>query len=85
MGFTLGGAFNLGSGENPGFSVGTLGSQCLFVDRVQRGRSAVAIGDFVSPVQVSMLSWRAFMAWSWASTVDVDVFFSAAVSCCFTF
>ena len=75
MGFTLGGAFTLGSGKKPGFSVGTFGSRCIFVDRVQRGRSAVAIGDFFFPVQVSMVSWRAFMAWSWASTVDVDVFF----------
>ena len=52
MSCTLGGgAFTLESGGVPGFAVGTLGDRCLFVDRVQRGRSAVAIGDFIYLVQ----------------------------------
>ena len=51
MGFPLGGAFTLGAGGIPGVAVGTFGDKCLVVDRVQRGRSVVAIGVFVSPSQ----------------------------------
>ena len=80
MGCTLGGDFNIGAGGVPGVAVGTLGDRCLFVDRVRRGRPFLAIGDFVSPAQCSMLSWRALMALSYASTVDAGLFLSAAVS-----
>ena len=44
---TLGGALTLGAGGIHGFDVGTLGSQCLFVDIVRRGRSVVDTGAFV--------------------------------------
>ena len=79
---TLGGAFTLRTGGIPGVAVGTFGDKCLVVDRVQRSRSVVAIGDFVSPSQCSMVSWREFMACSWESTVDDGVFLSSAVICC---
>ena len=85
---TLGGAFTLGAGGVPGFAVGTLGDQFLFVDRLQRGRSVVTIGAFVSPAQCSMVSWRDLMDCVWESTVDDGVFLSAAVICfapCSTF
>ena len=77
---TIGGACNLGAGGVPGVDVGTLGELCFLVGRVRRGRSVVAVGDFVSPAQCSMLSWRALMALSYASTVDAGLFLSAAVS-----
>ena len=83
IGCTLGwGIFTLGAGGGPGFAVGTLGALFLIVDRLRRGGSVVAIGDFLSPSQLSMVSWRALMVWSWAYTVDDGVFLSAAVSCC---
>ena len=76
------GAFILGAGGVPGVSVGTLRAQCFCVNRVRRGRSVVDVGAFLSPSQCSMVSWRALMSWSCASTVDDGVFWSAVVSCC---
>ena len=82
MGFSLGGGlFTLGAGGVPSFSVVTLGYRCLFVDRLLRGVSDVAIGSFVSPIQCPIVSWRALRAWSLESTLDDSVFLSAAVSC----
>ena len=83
MGCTFGGgAFALGAGGVTGFAVGTFGDQCLFVDRVRRGRPAVSLGASVSPAKCSTVSWRALMVWSWAYIVDTCVFLSAVGSCC---
>ena len=41
--------YTLGAGGVPGIAVVTLGARCICVDRAQRGRSVMAIGDFVSP------------------------------------
>ena len=82
MGCALGGAFTIRVGGVPGVAVGTLGARCLCVDRLQRNRSVVDIGAFVSSDQCSMISWRALTALSCAYTVDARVFFSAAVSFC---
>ena len=80
MDCTLGCAFTLEDGGVPDIAVGTLGARFLCVERVKCGRSVVAIDAFVSPSQCSMVSWRALMSWSYASTVDYGVFLSAAVS-----
>ena len=77
-----GGEFTLGDSGIPGFDVGTLVDLCLFVGRVRRSRPAVAIGDFLSPDQCSIVSWGSVMAWSWTSTVGAGVFLSVAVSYC---
>ena len=42
----------------------------------------MAIGDFLSPDQCSIVSWGSVMAWSWTSTVGAGVFLSVAVSYC---
>ena len=50
-GCTLGGAFTLEAGGVPGVAVGSIGDQCIYVDRVRRGRSVMKIGLFVFPDQ----------------------------------